>query len=943
MRWITLVRLRLRSLFRRSRVERDLDDEIQFHLDHLVECHVRRGLSSDEAREAARRSMRGIEARKEECRDARHLGVVDDFIRDLGYGVRLFRRSPVFTAVAVVSLGVGIGANTAIFSVLDSLWWRAVPVPHVQEVFNVRERIPPARVRTEVPYYQFVAFREQMAPFADVAAISNFDRSNVSVSGPPRDGSREHHVAETDEGGRVRVALVSGNYFPMLQLNASIGRTLTPDDDRTPGGHPVAVVSDAFWRRRIAAAPDVLSRTLTLNATTYTIVGVTREGFTGDWIGRPVDIWMPTMMQAQVMIEAPQSLTKNNDYWLRLVGRLRPGTSLDEARARSQVLYQRLMTDWIGQHPDAQALRELAEQRFELEPAVHGFLPKRESLAAPIGILMAVAATVLLVACANVASLLLARSAERQREIALRLAIGASATRLVRQLLTESLLLAGAGGVLGLLFAAWGTRLLSAQLAAGPVQMFWAASSWFAYDIRLNSAALAFTAALCVTTGVLFGLAPAIQAAGLFGRRGAAPSGPSAGLAGRGPTQGAGAGFRLGRILVVAQVALSMVVLLAAGLLVRTLRNLESQDLGFEREHLLLVFTQPTATGRPGNALLALWHDAYERLAALPGVTSASASNGSVLSGYIPAPARVSDPMTIEGQAPRPSNVPGYRSFITPRFFETMGVHLLAGREFTERDTATAPRGVVINETMARHYFGSENPVGRRVTLDGETFTTEIIGVARDFEGGSPRAVDRQQFRTYFSYRDREALRNLENLAIMCVVVRTDVEPRAMAGLVRQALRDVDPALPLLKIDTVDEQLVDVLAQDRLVAGLAGVCGVMAALLACLGLYGLMAHITARRRGEIGVRMALGATPAGAAARVVAEGVTLVVAGIAVGLPATMAARRVLASQLFGVDIWDPYTTGAAISLMLVVAATATAVPARRAAGVDPMVALRCE
>lgn len=795
-----------------------------------------------------------------------------------------------------MSLGVGIGANTAIFSVLDGLWWRTVPVPRAQELVNVRERTPPARVRTEVPYYQFVAFREQMAPFADVAAISVLDRSNVSVSGPARESG-------IDDGGRVRLALVSGNYFPMLRLSASIGRTLTLDDDRTPGGHPVAVVSDAYWRRRL----------------------------TGDWIGRPIDIWVPTMMQAQVMIEARDSLTKSNDYWLRLVGRIRPGMSLDEARARTQVLYQRLMTEWIGPNAGAQALRELAQQRLELDPAAHGFLPKRESLAAPVNILMAVAATVLLVACANVASLLLARSAERRREIALRLAIGAGATRLVRQLLTESLLLAGAGGALGLFFAAWGTHLISAQMGAGPVQMFWAGSSWFAYDIRLDPAALRFAGALCVTTGVLFGLAPAVRGT---------PRSLSSALAGRGPTQSAGGSFRLGRTLVVAQLALSMIVLVASGLLVRTLFNLESQNLGFDREHLLLVFTQPTGTGRQGDALTALWHDAHAQLAALSGVTSASALNGPVLNGFIPAPVRVSNPMTVEGQPPRPSNVPGYRTFATPRFFETMGVRLLAGREFTERDSATAPRGVIIKETMARHYFGSENPVGHRVTFSGDKFTTEIIGVARDFERGTPRAVDRQQFLTYFSYRDREALPRLQ---IMCVVVRTTAEPRTMAALVRQTLRDIDPALPILKMDTVDEQLADVLAQDRLLAGLAAVCGVMAALLACLGLYGLMSQVTARRRGEIGIRMAFGATRAGVASQELAEGVTLVVAGIAVVVPATLAAGRVLASQLFGVDIWDPYTMGATLSLMLVVATTATLWPALRAAGVDPMVALRCE
>ena len=845
--------------------------------------------------------------------------VVYELVQDLRYALRMMRRSAGFTAVAVISLALGIGATTAMFSVVDALVLTKLPALRPRELVMFREHLPPYRSRTDFPYGELLRFRDETPMFSSVAAVNLIDRS-------------------TDDGARVRVALVSGNYFTTFGVRAAAGRTLIPDDDRVPGGHAVAVISEGYRARRFARAADVLDRTLTINTTRFVIVGVAADGFAGDWVGRPVDIWVPTMMQAQVMVEVQGALTRKNDYWLRLVARLQPGVSIQQAESALQPVYQRVMKEWMGPDASATALQDLARQSLELEPIAHGYSPQRETFGSPLAILTAVIGLVLLVTCANVASLLLARSADRQREVAVRLALGAGRARLIRQMLTESILLASLGGALGVMLAVWGTRSLAAIIATGPVQMFFASSSWISFDVRLNAAALGFAAAICLLTGTMCGLAPAVR--GIAIDRPARSLVPA--LAARGAAADGAAGrFSLGKTLVVAQVALSLVVLIVAALFVRTLANLQSYDLGFDREHVLLVWTQPSATGRRPDAFKVLWQAAAERLAALPGVVSASASNGSILNGDIPTAARLSDPMRVAGVPPKPTTIGGYRTFVMPRFFETIGVPLVAGREFTDRDTETAPPVVIINETLARHYFGRENPVGRFVGFNWQKGTpTEIVGVVRDFERGTPRAAGRQQMLTYFPYRDVEAP---TRLVVMCAVVRTAGDPRALAGRVREALHGVDPALPILKIDTVDEQLADVLAPDRLIAGLAAFFGAVAVLLSCLGLYGLVAHMTARRTSEIGIRMALGASGREIRSMIVAEGLGLVAVGVVIGVPLTLAAPRLASARLFGVSAADPLTLVIATVLMIAVSAVAGFVPAARASRVDPMRALRCE
>ena len=919
-RWVSTIPLRLRAVFRRQRVEQELDEELRYHVDEHTAHLVGRGLHAGEARRLALAAFGGIERRKDDVRDTRPGALLEHLGQDIRFALRTLRRSPVFAAVVILSLALGMGATTSVFGVVDALVLRRLPVADPEQLVAFRELLPATRTNDELPYEEYTRIRDESGAFSGVAAMNIFDRSNITMSG-------SHGGTDA---GRARVAIVTGNYFDVLGIGAATGRTLTAADDRALGGHPVAVVSDAYRKRRLGRARDVVGRQLTLNGTTFDIVGVMPPGFTGHWVERPADIWVPFAMHQQVIIELPFALIHRNDAWLHLVGRLAPGTTTERAQIAVQSVYQRIMRDWMGPAPTPDAVREVRSQRMVLLSAEHGYSPRREALAKPLAMLSMVVGLVLLVACANVAALLLARAAAREREMAVRLAIGAGQWRLTRQLLTESTVLALLGGMLGAVLAVWGTLLLEAGMTAGPVEMFWGRSSWMTFDARVNSRALLATGAICLTTGILFGLAPAVRGIRV---------GLSSALSGRGSATSVVGRFRLGKALVVAQVALSVVVVIAAGLFARTLRNLDTRELGFRRERVLLVWTQPSATGATPANLRTLWRTVLDRVASVPGVASVSASNGAMLNGFVPTPGRVSNPLTVEGMPPRPTSRMAWRTFVAPRYFETMGIPLVAGREFTERDDDVAPRVVIISESLARHYFGNENPVGRRVVIPPDSVAnTEIIGVARDVIEGTPRETGAAPMRTYFSYRDRESARRI---ALMMVAVRTAGDPRALALPVRQAVQAAAPSLPILDVDTVDERLGDVLAQDRLIASLAAFFALLVSVLACLGLYGVIAYTTTRRTSEIGVRVALGATRLGILRLVLAEGVMLTLLGVAIGIPAALLATRFMADRLFGVSAADiPTIVGASLAL-LAVTAVAASMPARRAARVDPMVALR--
>jgi predicted permease len=844
--------------------------------------------------------------------------MVDTGLKDLQFAARTLRKRPGFTIVAVLALGLGIGANTAIFTIIDALFLKPLPVqqPDRLVIVGARDASP---TRTNYTFYhpEFVKFRDRSTVFSDMAAVGTINRSNLMINGPGGGA----------EPGQVQVGLVSGNYFSLLGVNAAIGRTFTADDDRVPDGHPVAVISYDYWSRRFALASDIVGRTLTLNATTFAVLGVTPRGFSGDWVGNPNDLWVPLMMQREVMPEVP-SLA---GFPTRAIARLKSGMTMNQAEAASQVLYQQLQHEAMPK-PTPEQQQQIARQRIVLESLERGYSPQRETFTQPLSILMAGVGLLLLIVCANVANLLLARSTTRRKEVSVRRALGASRGRIVRQMLTESLLLAGLGGILGVLVALWLTKVLAA-MAGSPAVFPFVQGPVLSLDLHLGSRIVLFIAVLSFLTAILFGLAPAFRgsqvslSADLNDRS----------LGGVGKRHQ----FGLGRMLIAGQVAFSLLLLAIGGLLVRTLFNLEKQDLGFDREHLLLVWAMPGQTGRSGPALTTFWHTVQDRLSSIPGVTSASALNGGVLNGIIQAPGSPTNQMTVVGQPPKPTTMPGGRTFVTPRLFETMGIPLIAGREFAETDTASAPPVVIINETMARFYFGDSNPVGQRVMLPWQRPAdppTTIVGVVKDHIKGTPRGVSQPQFSTFLSYRDGEAA---PRLWTMCIVVKTNGSPIAAADLVRQELRSLDPNLPILKIDTIEQQLSDVLAQDRMIAMLSGCFGLSAVVLACLGLYGVISYSVACRRSEIGVHLAFGASPSNVSRLVLWESMLPVVAGIVVGIPVILVTARLIASRLFGISSTDLPTVGIATFIVVTVAGCAALLPARAASKVDPMLALR--
>jgi predicted permease len=895
--WSHQTWLRLKSLIWRPQLDRDLEDELQFHLAMREEKRQAQGLAPAEARSQTRQAFGNVGLLEEACRDLWTFSWLETILQDLRYGVRMLRRSPVFTVVAALSLALGIGANTAIFTVIDALLLKTLPVQRAEQLVTFNTDFV-GNPYPDFPYPMFEYFRDRTKVFSGMSAICNVDRSHVTVNGP----------GGGLDAGQLRVGMVSGDYFSMLGVNAVIGRSFTKDDDRIPGGHPVAVISYGYWKRRLALSPDVVGRTFTLNRTTYIILGVAPQRFTGDVVGQPTDLWIPITMQDQVMLERPGLLTNPNPPWVRILARLKPEITVKQARANALLVYRQMLRESAGSGLAPQVLQEIERVTLELTPASRGFAPERQSLAKPLTVLMIVVGLVLLIACANVANLLLARAGARQREMAVRLALGAGRGRILRQLMTESVLLAIIAGAVGTALAALGTRVLGKMHPMAT-----------ALDLHPDARVLTFTAALCLLTAVLFGLAPALRSS-------------KAALVARMKGDAKHARFGLGKLLVVSQVALSLALLIGAALFVRTLRNLKSQDLGFERAHVLMIWTSPSQGGRNGAALADLFKTAQERVSSLPGVLSASPSDSGLLNG----------------NGGSPVKVPGYTrkstddyfvswKLVAPRFFDTVGMPLVAGRDFTALDTEKAPRVAIINEAMALHYFGRRSVVGAHFGMRRDRGDEiEIVGVAKDAKYNTLRESNVSMI--YIPYRQ-----DLSHLYDMCLAVHTTSDSPGLTGRIRDELRSIDPHLPIVSIDSMEQDVDKTLAIERLIAWVASFFGGLAVLLACIGLYGVMSYVAVRKTNEIGIRFALGATRSQVLRSVLKEGMLLVLAGIAIGVPATLAATRLITSLLFGVKPADPLTIGLAITLMIAVAAVGGFLPAHRASSVDPMMALRYE
>jgi predicted permease len=894
-RWLYIIRLRLRSLFRGARVERDLEDELRFHVERLTQRGTADGLTPAQSRLAALRAMGGLEQRKEECRDLRRVRFFEDCAHDLRYAARMLQRNPVFAGVAIVSLALGIGANTAIFSVVDALTLRALPVrePRQLVAFTV---VAPQRESINFSYPAYLALRDRLPMFEGiVAAAQPLDRYNIGLGGAGVD-SRQAFVAP-----------VSGNYFSVLGVGAAAGRTLSSGDDR-PEAEPVTVLSYGYWQSRFGLAGDVVGRQLTLNGSTFTIVGVAPRGFTGEQTGRATDLWFPMAMEPLVIPEAADYLTNTNVTWLRIIARLAPGSPLQQASAAADAAWQQAAS--AGSPNTANAA---ARERLELAPFVRGFEPYRNMFGQPLTIVMIIVSLVLLIACVNVANLLLVRSAAREHEVALRLSLGASRGRIVRQLITENLLLAVPAGVLGMLIGVWlgagAPNAMATDALFGSVRL----------DVRLDRRILGFSAAVSFLSLMIFGLAPAISAS----RPSLTP-----GLKKGGAQSGA---VLSGRMLVIAQVALSIVLLVGAGLFVRTLRNLQIQDRGLDSGNVLLVWTRHGQTGLGRTAALsALYARACDRLLVLPGVRSVSYAGMSLFARRVGTSA-----ISIESQ-PEASNAAAW-NYVAPRFLETLGIPLLAGRDFTPQDNLPASaRVAIVNDTMARQFFPNANPIGRHFGFSPTAPQWEIIGVMGTAHLQSLRGETGPEF--YIPYREGSNISGLIWLAI-----RANGDPADLAAQVRRELMVLDRNLAILKIEPLPDALDHAMGQERLLAALSGSFGAFALALTCLGLYGVISFTTARRTSEIGVRIALGATRTRVASMVLKESFIVAAIGVVIGVPAALLAARTISSGLFGVSPDDPFTIAAAVAAMLLVACAAALVPARRAARIDPIQALRCE
>jgi predicted permease len=838
----------------------------------------------------------------------------DEMFQDLRYGARLMLKSKMFTLVAVLSLALGIGANTAIFSLINALMLRTLPVKDARELalFSVARAQGPDYFLTR-QFYEMVRDRNQS--FTGVIATGNVGLTRLTAPEPGAGGAVES-VQRQD---------VSGNFFSVLGVGAVVGRTLTEADDNPANPEPAAVISHEFWQRRFGLDPAVVGRRITLNNAVFTIVGVAPPGFFGIEVGTRPELWTPIKA-----LNNP-NLGQRIAWTEHVMGRLRPGVSLAQAQAEMDVFFRQHLDELAGAHGanwTPAARQRHFETRVRLEAGSAGWTMLRWQFRTPLLILMMTVALVLLIACVNIANLLLARAASRRKEIAVRLSLGAGRFRLVRQLLTESLLLAALGGAAGLLFARMCLRALVVYLPQQTRSVL---------DVSLDARALMFTLAVSILTGLLFGLAPAWQATRLD-------------LTSSLKDQiGASAGrlrMALNKLLVVTQVALSLSLLIGAGLFVRSLRNLRSLDAGINYENIVQFSIDPGG-GYDVAQRANLYKQMLARLEALPGASSATFSTGGLLSGDL-----MALNVTVPGYTPAPDENMACNSLtVGPRFFETMKMPLLAGRDFGPQDERPASSGnnpgfkgfnqsqnlaeapplpAVINQAMARYFFGQQTPIGKRFTvrLTGQLY--EIIGVVKDSKYMNLREHPPRAYYTYGSFRGTFQL-------------RMDGDPAGYAAAIHRLAREIDPQLQVVRLRTMKDVVDDSLAQERFIAQIAGAFSLLALLLACVGLYGVMSYAVTRRTNEIGVRMALGARGADVVRMVMKETMLLVTVGMAIGLGAALAAMRLISTLLFGLSPDDPVTIAAAALLMIVTAALAGYLPARRAARVDPMAALRCE
>jgi predicted permease len=904
----------------RGHITREVEDELAFHIEMRTQKLIAAGLSPDAARLEALRQFGDVGAVRQFCitadeereRAMRRANLLDELRQDLVYAARVLRRNAVFTAVIVVTLALGIGANTAIFTLIDAVLLRKLPVPAPDELIAIgdpswvqarsQDTGPGVRLMS-YPLYKDLRERNQLV--SGLLASGRVDRLDVLFESGG--GQPEH----------PRGRFVSGNYFAVLRVPPLRGRTFTDADDRVAGASPVVVISHGFWTGRLAADPRVIGRDILMNGARFTIIGVTPSWFTGEIVGQTNDIWIPLTMQPTVMPNRP-FLADPTTKWLLLLGRLTPGVTFAQARVGFTSLLRQTSAEHLTE-PGSGA--GIATMPVFVSSGAKGLSRVRATFAKPLITLMVGVALLLVIICANVANLLLARAVVRAREMSVRLAIGARRARLVRQLLTESLVLAllGAGG--GLLVARVGSRLLIALAGDGAAAV--------PLDTRLDLPVLVFAMGLSVVAVLLFGLVPSLRAsridlaatmrAGATGIRGGALS-------------ARGRGVPVARLLIAGQVALSLVLLIGAGLLVRSLRHLQNADTGLDRDHLLIVDVDAPTRGYRGDRLTTLVRDLSDRLARVPGVAALTFSTNGIFSGT-----EGETTLQVAGFVARsPDDSLASYDEVGGNYARAIGARVIAGRDITPTDDGQSARIALVNETMARFYFAGGSPLGRSLRIN-DTLSLQIVGViadTKDHDLGTPPVR-----RFYASYLQR----SLGEPAALRFELRAVGDPSALIAPVRAVLSAVDPQFSANGVRPLTTLMRQSITQERLLARLATGFGALALLLAAVGLYGVMTYAIARRTSEIGLRVALGAQASDVMELVITDALRIVGIGVVAGVPLAVGASQLLRNQLHGIGTADPVAIGVALLVLGMSALLAALVPAVRAARVAPLVALRQE
>ena len=896
-KWYYTIPLRLRSLFRRDTVEQELDDELQFHLDRHTEMQMAKGLPPEEARLEALRAMGGLTQRKEECRDMHKIRPLEIVWRDVRYGVRALKSSPLFTLVAILSLALGIGANTAIFTLMYAILWKPLPITDPGQLVQLM-RTSPRDSDNGYSWYLFRQLSEPPQPFGELIAKMA--------------ASREKFGETSECPERVVGEAVSANYFRALKVGSLRGRVFEPEDDNPSGGSHVAVLSQAFWTGRFRSDSSILGKTIYYDETPYVVVGIAEAGFAGVQPGTAVDIWVPVT----AAVPTNELQAKLGGY-LRVFARLNTNAGTGAAQDAWNARFRAYMTrDVLPRYP-VQDRRDLEFERIALRPARSGLAGLLQQYQKPVFLLMGIAALVLLISCANIANLVQARNASRRREFELRTALGASRGRVISQLLTESLLIALSGAGAGIALAAVAARALIAMLPRS--------SAPLTLDGRPDGAVLGFTMAVAGITAILFGLLPALRSSRTGAdtnlRTGSRVTGSSL----------------MGRALVVGQMALSLILLIAAGLFLGTIRNLQATDLGFRPERIT-VFDVSFPRGTDSHQIRQAYARILAQLKNAPGVVAVSHVWPSVFSR-----GRWQRGIVVEG---RPF-LPNQRDFacgvsVGPEFFETLGMSLVAGRFLNARDQISAAPAMVVNESFVSAYFAGVSPLGRRVVVDGAPSQHwEVVGVVRD---AKHYGVREKVCRTTYLPADQAPNSNAYTAqGFGSFLIRTSANLPSTAQQVHAAISIAGSGVQVEAIQPLEAAVDDMVNQEHLLAVLSSVFAALALVLAAIGLYGVMAYGVSQRISELGIRMALGATGGDVQWLVLKQTAQLVLIGVGTGIAAALPLARLTSSLLYELEPGDGVIYAASALVLIAAGALSGYLPALQASRVDPLVALRRE